>query len=62
MSDMTQISGAKELQSIVAYSFIIYDYVCDTEFDIWSADLCQNHIVHYLLKIKLYTYRIIKMQ
>jgi hypothetical protein len=62
MSEMAQLLGAKELQSFVPYSFKIYDYAYDTEVDIWTADLCQDHIVHYLLISKLYTFRIIRMQ
>jgi hypothetical protein len=46
MSDMAQLLGAKDRQSLVAYSFIIYDYVTDTKVDICSA-------AHYLLMRKL---------
>jgi hypothetical protein len=62
MSDMAQLLGAKELQSFVAYSLIIYDYSYDTEVDIWTVDRFQDFLVHYMLKIKLYTFRIIRMQ
>jgi hypothetical protein len=33
MIDMTQLLGAKERQSFVAYSFLGYDYAYDTEVD-----------------------------
>jgi hypothetical protein len=62
MSDMAHLLGAKELHSFVAYSFRNYDYSNDTEVDIWSADHCQDLLVHYLLISKLYTNRIIRMQ
>jgi hypothetical protein len=53
MSDLAQLSGAKELHSLFSYSFIIYDYANDTEVDLWYANLFQDHLVHYLLISKL---------
>jgi hypothetical protein len=38
MNDMAQFLGAKELHSLVVYSFRNYDYSNDTEVDIWPAD------------------------
>jgi hypothetical protein len=49
MSDMAQLSGAKELHSFVAYLVKIYDYAYDTEVDIWTSDLFLDFLVHYLL-------------
>jgi hypothetical protein len=58
---MTQLLGAEELQSFIAYSLIPYDYASDTEVDIFFSDRFQYNLVHYLVKIKLYTY-IMRMQ
>jgi hypothetical protein len=62
MSYMTQLLGAKELHSFVAYSFLVYHYAYGTEVDIWPADYYQDVFVHFLLTTKLNTYRIIRMQ
>jgi hypothetical protein len=46
---MTQLLGAKERQSFVAYSFGTYGNIYDTKFDTWSTDRFHDHLVHYLL-------------
>jgi hypothetical protein len=50
---MAQILGAKERQSFIAYSLIIYDYSYGTEIDIFSFYLIQDLIFHYKLLLKL---------
>jgi hypothetical protein len=59
---MAQFSGAKELHSFVAYSFIPYDYAYDTQVDIFFSDRFQDNIVHYQLINKLHTYIMRRMQ
>jgi hypothetical protein len=53
MSDMAQLLGAKELHSFVVYLLRAYDYVYDTEVDLWSSDRYRDLLVHYLLMRKL---------
>jgi hypothetical protein len=50
LSDMAQLLGAKELQSLVAYSFIPYDYANDTEVDLFFFYLTQDLSFHSKLK------------
>jgi hypothetical protein len=59
---MAKFLGAKELHSFVANSLGIYDYAYDTQVDILTADRFHYISVHSLLKNKLNTFRIIRMQ
>jgi hypothetical protein len=53
---MAQLLGAKELHSFVANLLIIYDYVYDTEVDIWTAGRFLEYPVHFLMINKLNAY------
>jgi hypothetical protein len=53
LSDMAQLLGAKELQSFVAYLFLIYDYAYDTEVDLFLFYLIQDLLFHSKLLLKL---------
>jgi hypothetical protein len=62
MSDMAQLLRAKERQSFVAYSFLIYDYAYDTEVDLFIFCMDQDNLFHskFMLKLNKFEWWIIQ--